>query len=373
MRATWPRERLEAAIAVIGKSTSLDAACVKLRMGRHKLRRVFNAAGLANPSEYLAGKHPPEYLPEPQVREPEPNPRRIQPPPSWEPRQPKPSPLKKPLKNEAPKRYVIASDVHCPFADPVCVDIVAEFLADTKPDGLIIAGDFLDFYELSRFNSGSVRDLAGKRVVDTFSDGNRVLDLWQRAAGDQCRDNHYIDGNHEDRVGAWLSRGDNGVWEGDESVDIAARLGLRRRGFKYHHTGDNPDSVCGVRLGKVIITHGDLCGQFHAKAMVLKHGHSVVYGHTHVPQLHAISSWDGPRAGIGLGHLADPTAEALRYRKGIKQWIQGFMVLYVWPDGIFTFQHLHIVDGRMAFGQRVYGRGASTAKSGVVTANRGAA
>ena len=43
-------------------------------------------------------------------------------------------------------------DIHIPFQDKLTLNVLYKFLADFKPSQIVIAGDMLDFYELSSFD-----------------------------------------------------------------------------------------------------------------------------------------------------------------------------------------------------------------------------
>lgn len=344
----WPKTHLDKAVSVIRESQTLDAACARLGISRHKLRRAFDRAGMASPSSYLTHE-PPGFLDEPLpvVREPEPVREPERAPPAFIPVKPK----QKPVKNEV-RTYVVVSDVHVPYHSQQCTDAVAEFMADVRPHGIVIAGDFLDLLELSRHSAQSLLKLEGKRVSTTFAEANALLDQWQHAAGPQCEDNHFIDGNHEDRIARWLAAGDNGVWAGDDSVSIEGRLKLRARGFTYH--AGYPSA--GVMIGKLWITHGRFCNKFHASKHLDFYRHSIMYGHTHQPMVHYASSLNGQQVAIGLGHLADPDSEAMSYAARPNAWCNGFAVVHVRPDGAFNAQPINFWDGQFAVAGKVYGR-----------------
>lgn len=95
------------------------------------------------------------------------------------------------------KKFVVTSDWHVPDEDKNASAAFCEFLKDFRPDGLVIAGDFLDIPELSRHNAGSVALLEGKRLSASFDAGNRVLDKIDAAAGKQCKTKYFLGGNHE--------------------------------------------------------------------------------------------------------------------------------------------------------------------------------
>lgn len=93
--------------------------------------------------------------------------------------------------------YVVVSDVHVPFQDKPANAAICALLKDVRPDGLIVNGDFLDLIEVSTHAAGSVAQLEGQRISTTFREGNKLLDSYQAAAGKQCLDNHFVEGNHE--------------------------------------------------------------------------------------------------------------------------------------------------------------------------------
>lgn len=251
-----------------------------------------------------------------------------------------------------PRLYTVISDVHVPFHDHNCTDAVAALMGDLRPDGLVVNGDFLDLLELSRHSTGSLKKLEGRRVSTTFTEGRALLRQLLTAAGKQCIHNHFVDGNHEDRVARWLSAGDNGVFEGDLSMDIASRLDLNDLSIKYHK--GYPDA--GVALGKLWVTHGRFTPKYHANKMLDYYRHSVLYGHTHTPQVHHAAALHGQQGAYGTGHLADPDSEAMSYAPRPNAWVQGFALVYVWPDGSFNVQLLNFWRGQFAYGGRVYGR-----------------
>jgi predicted phosphodiesterase len=249
------------------------------------------------------------------------------------------------------KTYIVVSDVHVPAHDKRCHTALLEFMRDTKPDGLIIAGDFLDLPEVSTHSKASLLQLETKRLHKSFSAGNLVLDDYDKAVGKQCTDKHYIEGNHESRLDRWIAQGDNAVFAGDEAVSIPSRLGLPRRGYTYH--GTYPNAY--VKLGHLVITHGRFTGANPAKKMLDTWGTSVVFGHVHTPSYYAGPAFLAQRVAIGLGHLADPKTPEMSYAGMPNAWIQGFAVLYVASDGTFTCQPIHFWNKSFVHAGKKYG------------------
>ncbi len=242
------------------------------------------------------------------------------------------------------KTYVVVSDVHVPFHDRFCCDAVTRLCEDIQPTGMVIAGDFLDFYEISVHNAGSVANMEGRRVTDTYAAGNELLDAWTWATD-------FLDGNHEGRLLDWLRSGDNAAWLGDEAVTISHRLKFAERGIT-HHVGEYNSK----RLGKLLVTHGRWTNKYHANKHLDEYRHSVVYGHTHSPQTITTSAHGSQQIAIGLGHLADPDSPAMNYAPTPNRWCQGFALVHVFPDETFRVVPLNFWKQSFVYGGKVYGR-----------------
>lgn len=250
------------------------------------------------------------------------------------------------------KVYLVATDVHVPYHCPIALGAFCDLVRDLQPDGLVLGGDFLDLIEVSRHASSSVAQLEGLRISKSFEEGRKVLDRIVQAGGAGMTERYFLDGNHEDRLARWVKAGDNAVWLGDEGTSIAHRLGLKDRGFTY--VEGYPEAK--VYLGKLAITHGIWTNKFHANAHLDRFKHSVMYGHTHVPQMHYGSSLKNKVAAYGLGHMADPKSPAMSYAPTPNAWCQGFGVVYVRKSGEFNVQQIQLWDGTFFYGNRQYGR-----------------
>jgi predicted phosphodiesterase len=251
------------------------------------------------------------------------------------------------------KIYVVMSDVHIPYQSVAGCRAVCDLMKDLQPDGIVLNGDILDLIELSRHSSASVAKLEGRRINASFKAANKQLDEWQAAAGPQCTDNHFIDGNHEDRLARWLATGDNAVWIGDEATDIGLRLGLAARGFQYHK--GYPEAH--IRLGHLVVTHGRWTSKYAAATHLDRYRKSVLVGHCHTPGVHYGPGLDNQQVGIVTGHLADINSEAMKYAPVPNSWRQGFAVVALEPNGLFHVQPVNFVEGCFYFGGKKYGMG----------------
>lgn len=85
------------------------------------------------------------------------------------------------------------SDVHIPFHDPKAVDAVIRYIEDNTPTAIIMNGDIMDFYMLSRFTKGE-----GRNPMEEIK---MCQDLMQRVRNAAPKaEIFYIIGNHETRL-----------------------------------------------------------------------------------------------------------------------------------------------------------------------------
>lgn len=249
------------------------------------------------------------------------------------------------------ERIVVSSDWHTPYHSVANARAFCDFVKDFKPHRHIIAGDFLDFPELSRHQAGSMRKLSKYKFIDSVKGGNVVLDEIASALGPQCTKKVYMWGNHEWRIEGWLNKGDNGVFEGDPMLDIGQRLELQKRG--YLEIKKYPKGV--YKLGKLHVIHGQWFGVHAAYDHVRRLGVNVMFGHTHRVNYHLVPTLDGQRGGYNLGHMSDAKKPELGYVGLASGWSEGFGSVRLRKSGNFQVDLLNFVDGIFYSGDKQYG------------------
>lgn len=87
----------------------------------------------------------------------------------------------------------VASDFHVPFQDEEAVNAFIGYCREVKPDVIVINGDLVDMYMLSKFAKGE-----GRNPMSEIEEAREILS----ALADECADSdiYYVIGNHEQRL-----------------------------------------------------------------------------------------------------------------------------------------------------------------------------
>lgn len=166
---------------------------------------------------------------------------------------------------------------------------VGEYVADMKPDKLVLAGDWFDCPSMSTHDAPGSKGKEGARYVDDIAAGNQALDSLmapvhrERARLKRNKERgwnpelHVTLGNHEDRIQRFIKS--NPVLEG--------ALG-------YHHFGFEKHGIEVHDFGKPVVLDGIAYAHFWSAPMtgrayggtaatiLNKLGHSFTQGHRQV-------------------------------------------------------------------------------------------
>lgn len=240
---------------------------------------------------------------------------------------------------------LIIPDLHFPHQDKRAVATMMAVADHVKPGMIILLGDLLDCYAISRFDKDPSR-------VDTlqeeFDSARSFLeDLRARHPGAAI---HIKEGNHEERLKRYLwSRAP--ALASLRCLTIEEQLGLKDLGIKWFGSSEE------YKLGDLCITHGSLVRQrsgYTAHGEMFHRGLSGVSGHTH----RLSSVWrttSGSRTRwIEAGCLCSLNPEY----GGDKapDWQHGFVVGNWAPDlDHVSLNVVEIRDGVCVFRGRVFG------------------
>ncbi|TXH15653.1 MAG: hypothetical protein E6R03_06880 [Hyphomicrobiaceae bacterium] len=251
----------------------------------------------------------------------------------------------KPLKKEM-EFGVVLSDIHFPKHDPVVWDIALQFIADTKPDAVWLAGDICDLGCVSRHEKAPGD---GFTLMQELAIANMALDELSNAIGPREVDLMFVDGNHEDRIPRYLASGRCPPELRDMVQQIPEALALEERGYLYVGPDEQP-----IQIGELAVFHGEWYGKNHAAKHADELGANCIYGHTHRPQIYTKQTLGGPIIATGMPCMRKLQAEWQHQRnREFTGWISGFTVLE-WVDGFAHPRFVFVIDGKAVWNRKVY-------------------
>lgn len=171
---------------------------------------------------------------------------------------------------------------------------LGEYIADTRPDALVIIGDFISLDSLSAWDADKRRKMENRRYIHDINVGNMALDMlltpYHEARAEAKRNRKrmwemelvFCEGNHEERLERYIDL--NPVIE--DHVNVISDLKLEERGFNVVRYGQY------VEIDDLMFTHVPFAGNGKpfsssalttsmAKRILQTTNMSVVYGHTH--------------------------------------------------------------------------------------------
>jgi len=169
------------------------------------------------------------------------------------------------------EKAIVMCDVHVPFQDDLCVNSIIEYSLQNKIDTIILNGDIIDFYKISRFIKNPQKKSVSREVEETkkfltelrynFPDA-RII---------------YKQGNHELRLEHYIMSNASEIYDLISDL-LPIKLNFKELNIEYitepfalgnlwvlhgHEkpAGGNPEWVCNV-MWQYIYTHF-VVGHFH--------------------------------------------------------------------------------------------------------------
>lgn len=232
---------------------------------------------------------------------------------------------------------LIVSDLHIPYHDVAAITTALRYAKERKVDTIILLGDLMDGYTLSKFEQDvKMRDFAGELKCT-----RQFLSVLRKNFPDAKI--IFREGNHEYRFERYLMRNAPALIGIDE-FDLKVLLKTFDNGIEY---------VKGKRLikfGKLNVLHGDEYstgggGAVNpARSMFLKTLECTLSGHNHRTSNHTemtleekqISTWS-------IGCLCGLQPKYMPFNK----WNSGFAIVEREGDNNFTVYNHRIIKGRI--------------------------
>lgn len=232
------------------------------------------------------------------------------------------------------KLAVVVPDIHVPYHDIRAIKILCKVIKAIRPEYLIVLGDSLDFYQLSKFDKNPLRKTTVSDDVDEFRDVLMQLD----GACPLSTKKVFLEGNHEHRLQKWIWS--NATELGKMIPSLESYCGFKDLGWRFFKYGDF------YRLGDVLYMHGDRCGMNVSMNMIRKYGCSVVHGHDHGAGIRWFANAVGRMFALNCGHLSDMAQQEYLYG-GVADWTSGFgLVEYTDDLKIASPTFIPIIDDK---------------------------
>jgi UDP-2,3-diacylglucosamine pyrophosphatase LpxH len=221
--------------------------------------------------------------------------------------------------------YLLIPDTHVPYHDKRAWKLMLASVKNLKLHGIIILGDFCDFYAVSSHskNPNRARDLEWE--IDRVNE--KLDDLAKLGAKDLV----YIGGNHEDRLLRYLQ---DRAPELYNIISIPSLLKLEQRGFKYVPYKET------YKKGKINYTHDvGSAGRYSVYRCLETYAESNVTGHTHRSAMIVEGDANGKyKISVQLGWLGDvEQVDYMHKAKARKDWSPGFGIEYYNPTSGFGY------------------------------------
>lgn len=231
----------------------------------------------------------------------------------------------------------ILSDIHFPFEDPEALRLAIEIIGAVTPDLVILNGDIVDFFGVSRYPTPPQRRVNFAKELE--SSRERLHGLLREYHTAQWI---YIEGNHEYRLRQYLYRKAQELAD-LEALSIPNLLALPGHVTYLAHV-EEPQSredfaAPQIRLGKLFILHGDTVRTNGAtinvaRTVFLRLLKPVLIGHWHRVQSYTQTDYEGVTSGAWVtGCLCRPRPH---YDTG-RIWGQGIAVIAV-ENGFFEVE-----------------------------------
>jgi predicted MPP superfamily phosphohydrolase len=244
-------------------------------------------------------------------------------------------------------------DLHYPKHHKPTTDCILEYAEDTKPDVFVFGGDQFHFDCISHHTKQTPifrTRRAYKNDIEGFD--KDILTPLEAVLKPDC-EKVWIIGNHED----WEQDLVNEHPELEDVIGHVNLLQLRERGWRIIPLGH------AYKLGKLFIIHGEVlsgignqAGMYPSRKAVELYSGNVLAGHTHAPQsftkvspVEHQNKWQGHISPIA----GNVNPEYLRNRP--TAWLNGFNRIEVMSNGQFNYYPLITIDGKLAFGGKIYG------------------
>lgn len=214
------------------------------------------------------------------------------------------------------KKFIYTSDIHLPYDQTENVIAFLDAVKKEKPDIIVLGGDIIDFFKISRFDKDP---LDGQSLTDEIAAAKAFFSDLRLAAGK--RPIYWLEGNHEERLTKFIRR--NAPEFADFNVlQMESLFDLER--FDITYVRDTQV----LQIEDWVFRHGHENGNgstpgLSARKGVLMYGANYIQGHIHKANVIRVSNYNGDFIGVESPCLCDMEPE---YVKGYAGWQAGWTI-----------------------------------------------
>ena len=244
--------------------------------------------------------------------------------------------------DESYKDYIITTqnnlllnDIHIPYHDLQTLKTAIDYGKDAKITGIILNGDIVDFYPLSRFNKDPHRSFKDE-LETTKSFLRQLRNIFPSA------EIYFKIGNHEDRLEKYLNSKTPELLKLDclEIENLLEFGALRIRKVQSNQV---------MVAGKLHIIHGHeyfsgLGAVNIARNVLLKAFDNVIQGHSHVTNDYTVSKINGD---IVAGWAVGCACKLRPKYRPLNNWNHGFAHVIVEDNGDFEVKNYKVFNGKI--------------------------
>ena len=229
------------------------------------------------------------------------------------------------------QRVGVLTDIHIPFQDNVAVEAALAYLDEFRPDTLVLLGDVMDFYKLSRFMKKVGRKSVKQELKQCAAFLRMLRERFPKA------EMIYKEGNHEMHMERYI------LENAPEIADLVDDLLISKLCL---HELDIDYRVNFFSIGKLWYLHGDEktgggMAEYVTNVTFRQTLDHTIFGHHHRVQEKVFKRIDGSTLWCGsVGYLAGP----LEYAR-LNQWSQGFATIVYQGNGHFKARLHKIQNG----------------------------
>lgn len=233
------------------------------------------------------------------------------------------------------KRLLVLSDIHIPYHSVDALTCALQYAENEKPDAILLNGDTIDFFQLSRFcKEPNKRSFAGE--LEAFKQFFQVLQSNFNAKV------YFKLGNHEERYNhfLWMKAGElEGVKEFKLEEIIKARAeGVEVIGDKRILKAGDLNIIHGHEFGGSVFSPVNI-----ARGLFLKAKVSAMQGHNHQTSEHTESNMNNKITTTwSLGCLCELHPAYLP----INKWNHGFAIVDIDGEN-FEVRNKRIFKGKV--------------------------